>query len=77
MDKTEHICIQTGNPCGFPCIDTCQLYKDMMPPDPEDDDFDFEDGPDFECCDNCDMPDACEDFGCAIKTGVRKDDGSW
>lgn len=26
-------------------------------------------------CDNCDLPDACEDFGCAIKSGVRKDDG--
>ncbi len=26
----------------------------------------------FLCCDNCDLPDACADFGCAIKTGVRK-----
>ncbi len=23
-------------------------------------------------CDNCDLPDACEDFGCAIENGVRK-----
>ena len=23
-------------------------------------------------CDNCDLPDSCEDFGCAIKSGVRK-----
>ena len=22
-------------------------------------------------CDNCDLPDACEDFGCAIKQGVK------
>jgi protein gp37 len=27
---------------------------------------------DFQPCDNCDLPDACEDFGCAIKNGVRK-----
>ena len=26
-------------------------------------------------CDNCDLPDACADFGCAIKSGVREDDG--
>ncbi len=33
-----------------------------------DEEFDDEDG--FQCCDNCDLPDACADFGCAIKTGV-------
>lgn len=27
----------------------------------------------FVCCDRCDLPDACSDFGCAIKTGVRKE----
>lgn len=36
-----------------------------------------EEGPgeeeDFEPCSNCDLPDACNDFGCAIKNGVRKD----
>lgn len=26
----------------------------------------------FQCCSQCDLPDACADFGCAIKTGVRK-----
>lgn len=31
-----------------------------------DDDWDY-----FICCDNCDLLDACADFGCAIKTGVR------
>lgn len=38
------------------------------------DDFYFdEDGdPDFQPCDNCDLPDACRDFGCAIKSGIRK-----
>ncbi len=29
---------------------------------------------DFECCSNCDLPDACEDFGCAIKQGLKEDD---
>lgn len=26
----------------------------------------------FQCCDNCDLPDACSDFGCAIKAGIKK-----
>lgn len=30
----------------------------------------------FQCCDNCDLPDACADFGCAIKQGLREDP-SW
>lgn len=40
--------------------------------EPNDDYYydDEEDG--FEPCDNCDLPDACADFGCAIKKGVRK-----
>lgn len=37
--------------------------------DPEEDEEDDE----FQCCENCDLPDACADFGCAIKSGVRKD----
>ena len=28
------------------------------------------DDADFEPCDECDLPDACADFGCAIKSGV-------
>lgn len=28
----------------------------------------------FECCLNCIQPDACEDFGCAIKQGLQNDD---
>lgn len=27
---------------------------------------------DFDHCADCDLPDACSDFGCAIKTGVRE-----
>lgn len=32
-----------------------------------------DDEPEFERCSNCDGHDACEDFGCAIKTGVCKE----
>ena len=40
------------------------------------DEYDDEDEDDsWQPCDNCDLPDACADFGCAIKSGVRKDDG--
>lgn len=54
-----------------------QIPESTMP-DPEEENLndDFEDCDDdenyFEPCDNCDLPDACADFGCAIKTGVRK-----
>lgn len=26
--KKEHICVQTGSPCGFPCNHECPVYKD-------------------------------------------------
>lgn len=35
-----------------------------------DDYFDDEDS--FQCCCDCDLPDACRDFGCAIKAGIVK-----
>lgn len=35
------------------------------------DDDDSEDD-NWQPCDNCDLPDACEDFGCAIKAGIKK-----
>lgn len=38
----------------------------MMMADPEDEEDDFE------TCANCDIPDACADHGCAIKSGVRR-----
>lgn len=35
---------------------------------------DFEEDEDsFEECDKCDRPDACADFGCAIRQGIKKD----
>lgn len=30
------------------------------------------DDEDFQTCDNCDLPDACSDFGCAIRAGIKK-----
>lgn len=30
-----------------------------------------EDEGEFCFCDNCDLPDACEDFGCAIRQGIK------
>lgn len=40
----------------------------------DDDDYPWPDDEDgFEPCANCDLPDACSDFGeCAIKAGIRK-----
>lgn len=32
-----------------------------------------DDEDDFEPCVNCDLPDACADFGCAIKAGIKED----
>lgn len=33
---------------------------------------DYQDDDDFQCCADCDLPDACSDFGCAIKSGIVK-----
>lgn len=47
-----------------------QIAAQIEADDAEDELWDDED--DFECCDNCDLPDACADFGCAIKAGIKK-----
>jgi len=36
------------------------------------DDDECVDDDDFQCCDKCDRPDACADWGCAIESGIRK-----
>lgn len=36
------------------------------------DKFGMDDEDDFQPCDNCDLPDACADFGCAVKAGLHK-----
>lgn len=40
-------------------------------------DDDYDDDDKFDPCDDCDLPDACFDFGCAIKNGVRKPPARW
>jgi hypothetical protein len=35
----------------------------------DEDEYD-DDEDEFECCDECDLPDACMDFGCAIRNGI-------
>ena len=47
-----------------------QIEAQIEADDAEDENWDTED--DFKCCDNCDLPDACADFGCAIKAGIKK-----
>jgi hypothetical protein len=44
----------------------CVSCYNMLMADPNE----YED--DFEPCDNCDLPDACADFGCAIKAGIKR-----
>ncbi len=43
-----------------------------MEEDPKNQNLQIEDEPDFQCCDNCDLPDACADFGCAVKQGIKQ-----
>lgn len=43
------------------------------PADPEFEDDEIEDYDSWQPCDNCDLPDACADFGCAIKQGLKED----
>lgn len=47
-----------------------ETEKNTLPAqkDPEDN----EDETDFQPCADCDLPDACSDFGCAIKKGLRE-----
>lgn len=46
--------------------DLCDDCQDLLEAQSNGDDADFQP------CDECDLPDACADFGCAIKSGVRK-----
>lgn len=47
-----------------------QIRHQMEMDEEEDALWDNEDG--FEPCDDCDLPDACADYGCAIKQGLRE-----
>ena len=50
-------------PIKYPSCGTCWQIENGDMSDNEED---------FECCNDCDLPDACSDFGCAIKQGIRK-----
>lgn len=43
--------------------DNCNEDEDYWDEEPEEDDF--------QPCDECDLPDACADYGCAIKAGLK------
>ena len=34
--------------------------------------FHDEDESEFQSCDNCDLPNACADLGCAVKQGIKQ-----
>jgi len=52
------------------CEDCGALTWDECACNASDEEIEFDD---FDHCSHCDQPDACSDFGCAIKNGVRKD----
>lgn len=74
-----HPCINCGSEC-YCCGDIDDAIVSRTPRKCEgcgceddrndDDDFDDDDS-DFQPCDQCDLPDACDDFGCAIKSGIK------
>lgn len=45
-----------------------EVWKQNRIDDMNDNDLDD----DFQCCDDCDLPDACADFGCVIKEGLKR-----
>jgi hypothetical protein len=63
VSKTPGNCIGCG--CDSSEDDQDSEYDDVF-----DDDDDS-----WQPCDNCDLPDACADFGCAIEKGIRRPDG--
>lgn len=60
--------------CGYGFID-----KEICPncnkdqPKEQVEEKDLCDADEFQCCSDCDLPDACLDFGCAIKQGLVDD----
>lgn len=70
---TDNDCSQCIEATGHPCYwidDTHELcsacdISDEMPDEYLDEEDDFQ-----SCGDDCDQPDACSDFGCAIKSGL-------
>jgi hypothetical protein len=44
--------------------------EEQIEKDKEEDSL-WEDEDNFQCCANCDLPDACFDFGCAVEQGLK------
>jgi hypothetical protein len=70
----NHCTATDGKPpvVGCASLTEGQIAHQMEMDDEEDSYRDDEDN--FQCCDNCDLPDACCDFGCAIQQGLRRDE---
>lgn len=47
------------------------MEEDKKIPEEPDDNFNDDDD-NWQPCDDCDLPDACADFGCAIRAGIKK-----
>lgn len=67
-------CLRCGNYCAgisrFDFSDMpgyCSYCRDEIKGEFDDDDYDS-----WQPCDDCDLPDACQDFGCAINSGIRQ-----
>lgn len=74
-DKVEGL-MNYGQRLEYLRVNDHQAYMKlvMQIPDKADEnsDDDCNEDFDFQCCENCDLPDACADYGCAIKNGVRQ-----
>lgn len=53
------------------CYKTQIEEQEQIERDEMEDSFWVDEEDEFEPCDNCDLPDACADFGCAIKNGIK------
>lgn len=56
----------------FTGIEDNQFFETHSNLYPYESEFDEDDEIEFNPCDNCDLPDACADFGCAIQQGIRR-----
>ena len=66
-------CNYCGKPLDFSgiyCSKECELNQEDMEAEYDPDESTFQH------CADCDLPDACSDYGCAIENGIkRKNDG--
>jgi len=73
--KVNEYCVAEGADPSTVVYITLQEAKDWGLIDDLGDHEEYNpDDDDFETCINCDISDACRDFGCAIKQGLRKID---